>query len=76
MSKITTNLTNWDELPIIMNASDVGRVMRLSKPSTYELFNQSGFPVIRVSERRLVVAKDALQRWLVEQAKMSGDVNP
>ena len=63
-------LTNWDALPLILNAADVARVMGLSRPLVYGLFARKGFPAIRLSANRLAVPRDALRRWLDEQAGM------
>jgi len=63
-----TKTTNWSDLPIILNAADVARVLGISKPVAYEVMHKSDFPSIRVSERRLIVGKDKLMQWLDEQA--------
>ena len=58
--------TDWAALPLVFSAAGVGKILGLSMPSTYALFHRQGFPVIRVSERRQVVSRDALRRWLEE----------
>jgi excisionase family DNA binding protein len=63
-----TKTTNWHDLPVMLTAADVARVLGLSKPTTYELFARDDFPSVRVSERRLIVGKDKLQQWLDGQA--------
>ncbi|MCL2003259.1 MAG: helix-turn-helix domain-containing protein [Oscillospiraceae bacterium] len=57
-------MTDWGALPLVLSAADVGKVLGLSKPSIYTLLNRKDFPTIRLTERRVVVSRDALRRWL------------
>lgn len=69
MTKTIT--TSWQNLPVMLTAADVAKILGLSKPTTYELFNRADFPSVRVSERRLIVGKDKLQEWLDKQARVA-----
>lgn len=44
-------------------------VLGVSRPTAYQLCKRADFPSVRVSPRRIVIPKDALEKWLAEQAK-------
>jgi hypothetical protein len=56
-----------DELPLVLVASDVQRVLRLGRVQTYELLNSAGFPAIRCG-RVIRVPKHLFIEWLKERA--------
>ena len=60
-----STFTNYDQLPLFLNAEMVAKVLGVSPSSGYELLHEDGFPVLRVGNR-MVVPKDAFIRW-VEQ---------
>ena len=62
------NLTDWNDLPLGLNAKQVSSVLGLSMPLVYNLINQQGFPSIKVSEKRWVIPKEHLKTWLENQA--------
>ena len=58
---------DWNSLPLILTAADVERITGLSRPLVYQVLGREDFPTIRVSERRLVVARDKFKSWLDKQ---------
>ena len=56
-----------EELPAVLTMQQVQSFLGLSKPKTYELAHMSGFPVVKFG-RALRVPREALVRWLNEQA--------
>jgi excisionase family DNA binding protein len=56
------------ELPVIMTVEQVRRFLGLSREKTYALAHSSGFPALRFG-RAFRVSRDALLRWLDEQAR-------
>ena len=68
MSKSNTEATSFDELPLVLNVSDVASIMAISKVSAYELVKSNGFPVVRVG-RRIKIPKAAFVEWLNDQSK-------
>ena len=60
--------TNWETVPILLKASDIANITGLSKPTVYALMAQSGFPAIRITDKRIVVPRDAFRAWLDQQA--------
>ncbi len=55
--------TNFEELPLFLNAETLAKVLGVSVPSSYELIHEKAFPAIRIGSR-LVVPKEKLQLWI------------
>ncbi len=55
--------TNFEELPLFLNAEILAKVLGVSVSSSYELMHEKDFPAIRIGSR-LVVPKDKLQIWI------------
>jgi predicted DNA-binding transcriptional regulator AlpA len=70
------NFKNWGELPLSLNTDHVSKILGLSKPLVYALFNRSDFPAIKITAKRWVVPKDQFKDWLNnETAKKGGASN-
>ncbi len=54
---------NWDEVPLVLFAKDLMKILRLSRGKTYELMNSANFPTLSEG-RRLFVTKEAFREWL------------
>lgn len=63
--------TNYDDLPLFLNAELVARVLGISSSSSYELMHEPGFPVLKVGSR-MVIPKEKFIQW-VEQNTAGGD---
>lgn len=59
---------SYDELPLLLNAKTVSKVLGVSLSSGYELMHEPGFPVLRVGNR-LVVPKEQFIQWVVEHTE-------
>lgn len=57
---------SWDDLGLILNATQVGQVLGISRSASYELFHSTGFPTIYVG-KRMLVSKEALKEWIEGQ---------
>ena len=55
---------SYDELPIMLNAETLAKVLGIAPSSAYELMHQESFPTLRVGENRLVVPKQAFIDWV------------
>ena len=55
---------------MVINVNELAEVLGISKPRAYDLVHTEGFPVVKVSERRLVVPVKALEAWLEKQAEI------
>lgn len=58
--------TNYDQLPLALNAEEVAQVLGISRAGAYTLMHSRGFPVLQVG-KRLVVPKDKLLDWIENQ---------
>ncbi|MEY8425267.1 helix-turn-helix domain-containing protein [Lachnospiraceae bacterium 38-14] len=63
-------LKNYDDLPLVLDVSDIRRIMGISRASAYELVHTPGFPAFR-SGRLIKVSKKAFFDWM---AKGAGNV--
>ena len=59
--------TNYDELPLFLNAETLARLLGISISSSYELMHERGFPAVRIGSR-IVVPKEKLKLWVDENA--------
>ena len=64
--------TNYDELPLFLNAEMVAKVLGISISSTYELMHETGFPALRVGSR-IVVPKEKFIEWVMRGTKGGDD---
>ena len=60
--------TAYDQLPLVLNADEVSRLLGISRAGTYELFHCEGFPCIRIN-KRMLVERDKLLAWLDEKSR-------
>lgn len=61
-----SQFTNYDELPLFLNAPLVARTLGISPSSAYELMHEKDFPALRIGSR-IVVPKDKFRRWVEQQ---------
>lgn len=54
---------------MVLDANELAAALGICRPRAYELLHQKGFPSIRITERRYVVPKTALEAWLLQQAQ-------
>ena len=66
-----STFTNYDQLPLFLNANMVAQVLGVSPSSGYELMHEPGFPVLRVGSR-MVVPKEQFIRWVTEHTEGGG----
>jgi excisionase family DNA binding protein len=51
-----------------VSVEEMAVMLGISRSVAYKLTHEQGFPAIRVSERRLIIPKASLSRWLEERA--------
>lgn len=56
-------LKNYDDLPLVLDVSDIRRIMGISRAGAYELVHTPGFPSFR-SGRLIKVSKKAFFDWM------------
>ena len=55
----------YDDLPLFLNANLVAQVLGVSISTAYEVMHETGFPVLRIGNRR-VVPKEQFIQWVSE----------
>ena len=65
-----STFTNYDQLPLFLNANTVARTLGVSISSAYELMHEKGFPALRIGSR-MVVPKEKFCQWVEDQ--LGGD---
>ncbi len=57
-----------EKTKLVLDAPELAEALGICKPRAYELMRQKDFPSIQISERRFIVPRAALDKWLLEQA--------
>lgn len=65
-------INNYEDLPLVLNVTDIQRVMGISRASAYELVRTPGFSAIR-SGRLIKVSKKAFFEWLEHGGGVGGN---
>lgn len=65
-----STFTNYDRLPLFLNANTVAQVLGVSISSAYELMHETDFPALRIGNR-IVVPKEKFRQWV--DAQTGGD---
>lgn len=60
-----------NELPLILNASDVAAILDISRAKAYQLFHRLDFPTLKL-DKRLLVRRELFFQWLDKQAQAEG----
>ena len=63
-----STFTNYDQLPLFLNADMVAQVLGVSISSAYELMHERDFPALRIGNR-MVVPKEKFIQWVEEHTK-------
>ena len=64
---------NYENLPAVLNASQLAAALGISRAGAYQLLNTRTFPTLRIG-KRLLVPKDKLIDW-IEQNTGGGNGN-
>ena len=60
--------TNYDELPLLLNTTQLADLLGVSHSSVYELIQEDGFPSLRIG-KRIVIPKEELRQWISKNTK-------
>lgn len=74
MTPLHKNITvtcSPNELPLILNASDVAAILGISRAKAYQLFHRLDFPTLKL-DKRLLVRRELFFQWLDKQAQVEG----
>jgi len=58
---------NIEDYPEVLTATDLSEILRVSKPTAYELMEHKTFPLIKIGQRGKRVLKTEFFRWLSQQ---------
>lgn len=61
-----SDYTDYDQLPLYLNAEMTAKLLGISLSSAYELMHEEGFPALRIGNR-IVVPKEKFCRWVDRQ---------
>lgn len=61
--------TNYEDLPLMLNAEDIQTVMNISRAGAYQLMHREDFPVIMIG-KRMVVPRDKFLEWVQQSTKV------
>ena len=61
-----STFTNYDQLPLFLNANTVAQTLGVSISSAYELMHEEVFPSVRIGSR-FVMPKDKFRQWVERQ---------
>ena len=53
----------FDDLPDILDATQIASVLRISRAGAYNLLSSEDFPTLHIGRRKLVMKNDLIQ-WL------------
>lgn len=56
------------ESKMTVSVEEMAEMLGISRSVAYQLIKQSDFPVVRVSERRLIIPVKSLEKWLEDRA--------
>lgn len=61
-----SQFTNYDELPLFLNAQLEAQTLGIGRGSAYERMAEKNFPAIRIGSR-IAVPKDKFRQWVEQQ---------
>jgi predicted DNA-binding transcriptional regulator AlpA len=53
------------DYPMILSAVEVAEILKVSKPTAYQIMEQPGFPLVKMNNRCKRVVRDAFFNWLM-----------
>ena len=59
---------SYDELPLMLNAETLSKVLGIAPSSAYELMHEKEFPTLRIGNR-IVVPKEKFIEWVQKQTE-------
>lgn len=57
---------------LALTVSETAQALGVSTKFVYQLVKQNNIPALRVGERRLLIPRDGLQKWLTNGAGTKG----
>ena len=63
-----SNIKNYDELPLFMNARQVANALGISKTTAYVLMSNEEFPSIKIGTR-ILVERSKFKEWVEKSSE-------
>lgn len=63
-----SNIKNYDELPLFMNARQVANTLGISKTTAYILMSDEEFPSIKIGSR-ILVERSKFKEWVEKSSE-------
>ena len=60
-------VNSFNDLPLVLNATQLARVLNISRANAYKLLHREDFPTLHIGHR-VFVTKDKLAQWLDGQS--------
>lgn len=61
--------TNFDDMPVMLNAADIAVIFKLSRSSSYKFLRTADFPTVKIG-KTIRVSKDELQKWIAKESSV------
>ena len=74
-NKTKTRYSNYEDIPLFLDALDLMNVLGLSRTTVYFMLRSADFPTIEIGNRRRV-RKEKLFEWIEQHEKPVQPVNP
>jgi predicted DNA-binding transcriptional regulator AlpA len=62
------NFNSVEQLPAVLRVRDLANFLGISLTGAYELTRRDDFPAIQVTKKRIIVSRNALEKWLEQAA--------
>lgn len=56
-------ITTLDDMPFILNITDIAKILNISNAQTYKLVKTDGFPLMKIGNK-FAIPKSAFEQWL------------
>jgi|SRR6056297_612201 len=66
--------TNWKEEPLLLDAKDLKRILRINKNHIYRLFHKESFPSLQIG-KRYVIDKVTFRKWIKRESQKNDFVS-
>ena len=60
--------SDFEQLPVVLTASDVAKILRISRANAYTVMHSRDITTIRIG-KRMLVTKDELIRYIQEKTQ-------
>jgi predicted DNA-binding transcriptional regulator AlpA len=63
-------VNSFDELPAALSVwPGLGQALGISRATAYKLIKEPGFPCLRIAQRKIVIPKDRLIKYIEQKAE-------